>query len=88
MEDFVRKAFDEAVKNTANDMGFRAYKEHVIKNMETIAQVAVLNTGVDDMLAVMDSLGKSGKTDTFVEFSKALVSLGFYIGYGAGRNGE
>ena len=88
MDDFVKKAFEEAELECAGDNGFHAYKHAILDNMDVIVLTAASNSGMDDTAKIFGMIIDSDKKDTLVEFIKCLVTIGYYIGYREGREGK
>lgn len=80
MDRFVQDAFI-AAQNQQADQEFRAYKRAVLDNLDAILDHAAYKVGMDRMEDLSRAVVLNGLAETFSEFTKALVIVGFHLGY-------
>lgn len=80
MDRFVQDAFI-AAQNQQADQEFRAYKRAVLDNLDAILDHAAHKVGMDRMEELSRAIVLNGQMETLSEFTKALVIVGFHLGY-------
>lgn len=80
MDRFVQDAFI-AAQNQQADQEFQAYKRAVLDNLAAILDHAAYKVGMDRMEDLSKAVVLNGLAETFGEFTKTLVIVGFHLGY-------
>ena len=80
MDKFVQDAFI-AAQNQQKEQEFQAYKRSVIDRIDIILDSAAARVGMDRMDELARAVVLNGQAETFGEYTKALVIVGFHLGY-------
>ena len=81
-DDFVRKAFKDASR-VADDNEFEAYRKRIIDNIEPLSVACGIAVGLDKMNELSGLIIKSGLGETFVEWTRMVMTIAFSEGYKA-----
>lgn len=89
MSNFSEKAFEDAIKATAND-GYEAFCRYIIGSEDKILEAVRIKLflegrikGVDKLVATVNNAGLS---ENLAEFLGSLMQVVFSIGYNAHRD--
>ena len=90
---WVRDAFEDAVNNTPFDdpeqeAEYQAYRRTIVANREQLIFHCGNAVGAEKMNRLSKVVIESGNTKTLAEFIKALLTVGFSLGYKARREEE
>ena len=81
-DDFVRKAFKDASR-VADDNEFEAYRKRIIDNIEPLSVACGIAVVLDKMNELSGLIIKSGLGETFVEWTRMVMTIAFSEGYKA-----
>lgn len=84
MDDFVKKAFEDA-KNISDDAEYAAYMRNVSDAPEAIILTATAMTGLENVERMATAIVHNGEQGTFAEFLHNVVMTAFHVGYKASK---
>lgn len=84
MDDFAKRAFQDAVK-AESDAEFDGFRREVIGHSDQVLTTAAILAGMEDMDDLARIISENGHKETFARFVNELLTIGYHIGYKEGR---